>query len=318
VDFEIPVLELETKINELKRLEILTGQSSLDAIDKLQKRLEKAVADIYGKLTPAQKVQVARHPNRPYTLDYISHIFADFFELHGDRAFGDDQAIIGGTAKLDDEPVMVLGHQKGRNTKENIARCFGMAHPEGYRKAVRLFKMAEKFNRPIITFVDTPGAYPGIGAEERGQAEAIASALFEMAKLQVPMVTFIIGEGGSGGALGIAMGNRVIMLEHSIYAVISPEGCASILWNDQSFADKAADALKLTAKDLMKLGIIDEIIKEPLGGAHRNYKATAESVRASLVKNLGDLRKLSGEQLVEDRYKKYRVMGIFSDSPSLA
>ncbi|MDR0453891.1 MAG: acetyl-CoA carboxylase carboxyltransferase subunit alpha [Deferribacteraceae bacterium] len=259
LDFEVPILELEAKIEELKRMDILTGESSLNAINKLQNRLKTAKAEIYGKLTPSQKVQVARHPNRPYTMDYISHIFTDFFELHGDRAFGDDQAIVGGIAKLDGEPVMVIGHQKGRNTKENIARCFGMANPEGYRKAVRLFKIAETFNRPLITFVDTPGAYPGIGAEERGQAEAIAGALFEMAQLKIPMITFIIGEGGSGGALGIAMGNRVIMLEHSIYAVISPEGCASILWNDPSFADKAADALKLTATDLIKFGIIDEI-----------------------------------------------------------
>ncbi len=316
LDFEAPILEIEAKIEDLKRMDVLTDQSSLNAIKSLQKRLEKVKAEIYGKLTPTQKVQVARHPNRPYTLDYIQNIFTDFFELHGDRCFGDDQAIVGGTAKFNGEPVMVVGHQKGRNTKENIARNFGMAHPEGYRKAIRLFKMAAAFNRPIVTFVDTSGAFPGLGAEERGQAEAIARSLYEMTLLKVPMVTFIIGEGGSGGALGIAMGNRVFMLEHSIYAVISPEGCASILWKDASYAGKAADALKITAKDLLELGVIDGIVPEPAGGAHRDHKAVAENVRAVLKENLAALQKLSGEQLVENRYNKYRAIGVFSDSKS--
>ena len=313
LSFEVPIIELEEKIEELKKLDILTDESSQSSIESLEKKLEKTKEEIYKKLTPKDKVQVARHPSRPYTLDYINLLFTDFVELHGDRAFGDDQSIIGGTALFNYEPVIVVGHQKGRNTKENIARNFGMANPEGYRKAIRLFKMAEKFKRPVITFVDTPGAYPGIGAEERGQAEAIACSLFEMSTLKVPMVSVITGEGGSGGALGIAMGNRVLMLEHSIYAVISPEGCASILWKDAAQAPKAADALKLTAKDLYGLKVIDEIIPEPSGGAHRNHALVAERVGEAVRRHLDELKLLSGEDLVEDRYQKYRSMGVFAN-----
>lgn len=313
LSFEAPIIELENKIEELKRVDVLTDSSSNEEIQTLQKKLEKTTSEIYKKLTPIQKVQVARHPNRPYTLDYIRNIFTDFFELHGDRLFGDDQAIVGGTAVFNGKQVIVMGHQKGRNTKENISRNFGMANPEGYRKAVRLFKMAEKFNRPVITFVDTTGAYPGIGAEERGQAEAIAKALFEMSLLKVPIITFIIGEGGSGGALGIAMGNRIYMLEHSIYSVISPEGCASILWKDSSFADKAAEALKLTAQDILKLELIDGIVPEPMGGAHRDHKATAENLRTCIEKSLDELCAMTPEAIKMDRYNKFRAMGVYSE-----
>ncbi|MDR2870738.1 MAG: acetyl-CoA carboxylase carboxyltransferase subunit alpha [Deferribacteraceae bacterium] len=316
LDFEAPIIEIENKITELQQMDILTDKSSQQAIHNLQTRLSKVKKDIYSKLTPAQTVQVARHPNRPYTHDYIQYLFKDFTELHGDRTFGDDQAIIGGMATFNGTHVMVIGHQKGRNTKENIARNFGMANPEGYRKAVRLMKMADKFNRPVITFVDTAGAYPGIGAEERGQAEAIAKAIFETSLLRVPVISFIVGEGGSGGAIAIAMGNRVYMLEHSIYSVISPEGCASILWkgaNDPALVGKAADALKITAKDLKALNIIDGIVPEPEGGAHRNHEETAANIGKVLTKALNELEKLSPDDLMEDRYKKYRALGVFSE-----
>jgi len=313
LDFEAPILEIESRIDEIKNVSGL-GAGEIDAeLKTLEDKLAKLKANIYQKLTPPQKVLVARHPDRPYTMDYIDNIFTDFVELHGDRLYRDDPAIICGTAKLNGEPVLVMGHQKGRNTKENIHRNFGMANPEGYRKAQRMFKMAETFNRPIVTFVDTPGAYPGIGAEERGQAEAIAKSLMVMAELTVPMVTIVTGEGGSGGALGIAMGNRVAMLEHSIYAVISPEGCASILWKDAAFASKAAEALKLTSNDLKGLNIIDEIIKEPAGGAHRDYELTAERVKDFVIRSITDLKKMSREQLFEDRYQKFRSMGVFAE-----
>jgi len=313
LEFEAPILEIESRIEEIKNVSGL-GAGDIDKeLKSLEDKLEKIKKDVYKKLTPPQKVMVARHPNRPYTLDYIENIFSDFVELHGDRLFRDDPAIVCGTAKLNGEPVLVIGHQKGRNTKENIHRNFGMANPEGYRKAQRMFEMAENFNRPIITFVDTPGAYPGIGAEERGQAEAIARSLMMMAELSVPMVTVVTGEGGSGGALGIAMGNRVAMLEHSIYAVISPEGCASILWKDAAYAGKAAEALKLTSEDLKNLGIIEEIIKEPDGGAHRDPKLTADRVKDFILRSLNDLKKMSREQIFEDRYQKFRNMGIFAE-----
>jgi acetyl-CoA carboxylase carboxyl transferase subunit alpha len=313
LEFEAPILEIESRIEEIKNVSGL-GAGDIDKeLKSLEDKLDKIKKDVYKKLTPPQKVMVARHPDRPYTLDYIENVFTDFVELHGDRLFRDDPAIVCGTAKLNGEPVLVIGHQKGRNTKENIHRNFGMANPEGYRKAQRMFEMAENFNRPIITFVDTPGAYPGIGAEERGQAEAIARSLMMMAELSVPMVTVVTGEGGSGGALGIAMGNRVAMLEHSIYAVISPEGCASILWKDASYAGKAAEALKLTSEDLIKLGIIDEIIKEPDGGAHRDHKLTASRVKDFILRSLNDLKKMSREQIFEDRYQKFRNMGVFAE-----
>jgi len=313
LDFEAPILEIESRIEEIKNVSGL-GAGDIDKeLKSLTDKLDKLKKDIYKKLTAPQKVLVARHPDRPYTMDYIDSIFTDFVELHGDRLYRDDPAMVCGTAKLNGEPVIVIGHQKGRNTKENIHRNFGMANPEGYRKAQRMFQMAENFNRPIVTFIDTPGAYPGIGAEERGQAEAIAKSLMMMAELTVPMVTIVTGEGGSGGALGIAMGNRVAMLEHSIYAVISPEGCASILWNDAAYAGKAAEALKLTAKDLKELDIIDEIIQEPAGGAHRDYQLTGERVKDFIIRSITDLKKMSREQLFEDRYQKFRNMGIFAE-----
>jgi len=313
LEFETPIFELEKKIEELKNMSSLSDQDMKQELHSLEKKLDKVKSNIYKSLTPPQKVLVARHPQRPYLLDYIKMLFTDFVELHGDRNFRDDPAIIGGMAKFEGEPVVVVGHQKGRNTKENIHRNFGMAHPEGYRKALRIFEMAEKFNRPIISFIDTPGAFPGIGAEERGQAEAIARNLREMAGLTVPFISVISGEGGSGGALGIAMGNRVLMLEHSIYAVISPEGCASILWKDASYSGRAAEALKLTAQDLKKLKVIDEIIQEPLGGAHRDYITTAENVRQAVIKHLGELKQLSPERLFEYRCEKYMAMGVFAE-----
>ncbi|TCK60523.1 acetyl-CoA carboxylase carboxyltransferase subunit alpha [Seleniivibrio woodruffii] len=313
LDFEAPIVEIEAQLDELRNLPGLNGDQMNKEIASLEDKLAKVRANIYKRLTPQQKVMVARHPDRPYTLDYIQNIFTDFTELHGDRQFRDDPALICGMAKLNGEPVMVIGHQKGRNTKENIHRNFGMVNPEGYRKSQRLFEMADRFKRPVITFVDTPGAYPGIGAEERGQAEAIAKSLMVMAEIKVPMITVIAGEGGSGGALAIAMGNRVGMLEHSVYAVISPEGCASILWKDASYAGRAAEALKLTSKDLKELNIIDEIIEEPMGGAHRNHPATAVKVKDFIVRNLEELKKMTPEQLFEDRYQKFRNMGVFAE-----
>lgn len=313
LDFEAPIVEIEAQLDELRNLPGLNSDQMNKEITSLEDKLAKVRANIYKRLTPQQKVMVARHPDRPYTLDYIQNIFTDFTELHGDRLFREDPALVCGMAKLDGEPVMVIGHQKGRNTKENIHRNFGMVNPEGYRKSQRLFEMADMFKRPVITFVDTPGAYPGIGAEERGQAEAIARSLMVMAGLKVPMITVIAGEGGSGGALAIAMGNRIGMLEHSIYAVISPEGCASILWKDASYAGKAAEALKLTSKDLKELNIIDEIIEEPMGGAHRNHPATAVKVKDFIVRNLAELKTMTPDQLFEDRYQKFRNMGVFAE-----
>jgi acetyl-CoA carboxylase carboxyl transferase subunit alpha len=311
--FEREIIELEKKINELKNLTEIGEENLHGEIDNLVKKLSKVKENIYKNLTPAQKVMVARHPNRPYTLDYIKLIFTDFVELHGDRLFRDDPAIVSGIAKFEGDHVVVVGHQKGRNTKENIYRNFGMANPEGYRKALRIFKQAAKFGRPIITFVDTPGAYPGIGAEERGQAEAIARNIMEMAGLPVPIITVISGEGGSGGALGIAVANRVLMLEHSIYSVISPEGCASILWKDASYAEKAAEYLKLTAEDILKFKVIDEIIPEPFGGAHRDHEEAANNVAKGLKKHLNELKKMSSEELINQRINKYRNIGVFGE-----
>jgi len=313
LDFEAPILEIESRLDEIRNISGAGDDELHKEVTVLEEKLAKMKANIYKKLTPPQKVLVARHPDRPYTQDYIDHIFTDFTELHGDRLFKDDPAIVCGTAKLNGEPVMVMGHQKGRNTKDNIHRNFGMANPEGYRKTQRMFDLAERFGRPIISFVDTPGAYPGIGAEERGQAEAIAKSLMVMAELTVPMVTIIAGEGGSGGALAIAMGNKVGMLEHSIYAVISPEGCASILWKDAAYAPKAADALKLTSKDLKGLNVIDEIIEEPDGGAHRDYELTASRVKDFIMRSLSEMKSMSKEELFEDRYQKFRNMGVFSE-----
>lgn len=305
MEFEKPIAELEKKIEELRALGL--GDLSTE-INALESKVEEKRQEIFNNLTRWQKAQVARHINRPFTLDYIKYLFTDFNELHGDRNFGDDHAIVGGLARFDGQPVMVVGHQKGRDTKEKVFRNFGMPNPEGYRKALRLFRMAEQFNLPIITFVDTPGAYPGIGAEERGQAEAIARNLREMAELKVPVIVCVTGEGGSGGALAIAVGNRVLMLEHSIYAVISPEGCAAILWSDGTKGAQAAEALKPSAQDIIELGVIDEIIHEPVGGAHRDHEATAQAMGSAIRQHLAELREMTPEQLVEDRYQKFRAM----------
>ncbi|MDK9717970.1 MAG: acetyl-CoA carboxylase carboxyltransferase subunit alpha [Trichlorobacter sp.] len=310
MEFEKPIAELEKKIEELRAL----GAGDLTAeINALESKVEEKRQEIFNNLTRWQKAQVARHINRPFTQDYIQHLFTDFNELHGDRNFGDDHAIVGGLARFDGQPVMVVGHQKGRDTKEKVFRNFGMPNPEGYRKALRLFQMAEQFNLPIITFVDTPGAYPGIGAEERGQAEAIARNLREMASLTVPIIVCITGEGGSGGALAIAVGNRVLMLEHSVYAVISPEGCAAILWSDGTKGQQAAEALKPAAQDIIELGVIDEIIHEPVGGAHRDHEATTQAMGSAIRRHLSELKEMTPEQLVEDRYQKFRAMTRMAD-----
>ncbi len=306
MEFEKPLMELEKKINELAALS--GGMDLTNEIAKLEKKADEMRADIFSNLSRWQTAQIARHINRPFTMDYLNLIFTGFTELHGDRLFGDDHAIVGGLARLDDEPVMVIGHQKGRDTKEKVFRNFGMPNPEGYRKALRLMQMAEQFKLPIITLVDTPGAFPGIGAEERGQAEAIARNLREMASLTVPIIVVITGEGGSGGALAIAVGDRVLMLEYSVYAVISPEGCAAILWSDGTKGAQAAEALKITAQDIKELNVIDEIVKEPLGGAHRDHEAMAKSLHEALARNLAELKKIPAEDLVEQRYQKFRKM----------
>jgi acetyl-CoA carboxylase carboxyl transferase subunit alpha len=310
MEFEKPLAELEKKIQELHAMSTDTMDLKAE-IGKLEKRAERMRQEIFSGLNRWQTAQVARHINRPFTMDYLNLIFTDFTELHGDRNYGDDHAIVAGLANLDGEPVMVMGHQKGRDTKEKVFRNFGMPNPEGYRKALRLMEMAERFKLPIITFVDTPGAFPGIGAEERGQAEAIARNLREMARLTVPVIVVITGEGGSGGALAIAVGDRVLMLEFSVYAVISPEGCAAILWSDGTKGAQAAEALKLTAKDIKDLEVIDEIVNEPLGGAHRDHKAMAEALHEVLSRNLQELKKLPAEELVEQRYQKFRKMSRF-------
>lgn len=307
LEFEKPIAELEKKIEELNALTLQGLDISAD-VANLEERVEAMRAEIFSDLSRWQTAQVARHINRPFTLDYIKHMFTEFVELHGDRNFGDDHAIVGGLARFDGQPIMVIGHQKGRDTKEKVYRNFGMPNPEGYRKALRLMQMAEQFKLPVITFVDTPGAYPGIGAEERGQAEAIARNLREMAALKTPIIVCVTGEGGSGGALAIAVGDRILMLEHSVYAVISPEGCAAILWSDGTKGEMAAEALKPTAQDIIKLGVIDEIIKEPVGGAHRDHEATARNMKEAIARNLAELNRMTPEQLVEGRYNKFRAM----------
>ena len=312
LDFEKPILELERKIEELKKF---TSSENIDLsseIKKLEDKLDKVKREVFEGLTPWQRVQIARHPKRPYTFDYINLIMTDFAEIHGDRVFGDDKALVCGLAKIDGQKVVVMGHQKGRDTKENLMRNFGSAHPEGYRKAMRIMKLGEKFKLPIIIFIDTPGAYPGIGAEERGQAEAIAYNLMEMARVKVPIICFIIGEGGSGGALGIGVGDRICVLENAYYSVISPEGCAAILWKDRARAPDAAKALKLTAQDLLDMGLIDEIVREPLGGAHRDPAKTASAIKESIKKHLKELSALAPAALIEARYEKYRKIGAFS------
>ncbi len=311
LDFEKPIVELEEKILELQQSAQNSDLDVSDEVAKLRARVETLGKEIFSSLEPWQRVQLARHPRRPTTLDYIERIFEDYKELHGDRAYADDPAIVGGMARLGDRHVMLIGHQKGRDTKSNIRRNFGMPHPEGYRKALRLMRLAAKFGRPVITFVDTPGAYPGVGAEERGQAEAIAHNLLEMAGLPVPILVFVTGEGGSGGALAIAVGDRVTMLENSIYSVISPEGCAAILWKDQSKANQAAAAMRITAEDVSGFGVVDRVLNEPVGGAHRDPDGMAAMLRDALVQDLEALEGVDTQQLLDDRLQKYLNMGVF-------
>jgi len=312
LEFERPIVQLRNKIAELKEFTKTADVDLSSEIEKLELRLEKLEKDIYNNIKPWDRVQIARHPNRPTTLDYIANLFDGFFECHGDRTFGDDEAIVGGVARFRGLPVTVIGHQRGKDTKENIRRNFGMPHPEGYRKALRLMKQADKFNRPIICFIDTKGAYPGKAAEERGQSEAIARNLFEMAGLKVPVICIVIGEGGSGGALALGVGNRMYMLENSTYSVISPEGAAAILWKDSALAKKAAESMKITAPDLKELGVIDDIIPEIKGGAHKDVKGQAEAIDNFLKKSLKELLELSEEELVADRYNRFRTIGEYS------
>lgn len=310
LDFEKPIVELEKKIQDLKGFISDKKIDLTSEVGRLEEKLEHLRKDTYGNLTPWQRVQLARHPQRPYTLDYIAMLMTDFMELHGDRSFADDKAIVGGFARLDNQKVMVIGHQKGRDTKENLKRNFGCAHPEGYRKALRLMQMAEKFDTPLVIFIDTPGAYPGVGAEERGQAQAIALNLREMMSISVPIIATVIGEGGSGGALGIGIADRVFVLENAYYSVISPEGCAAILWKDGTKTPLAAQALKLTARDLLGMGLIDAVVPEPLGGAQRDPQKTAENIREILEPGLEELKGLEKEELLRLRYKKFRAMGV--------
>lgn len=314
LEIEKPLLDLEQKIKELKKVNLLGKIDLTSEIKALEKKAGELKRNIYGNLSAWDKVQLARHPLRPNTSDYIRAIFTDFTELHGDRFFADDAAIIGGPAKLNQKSVMIIGHQKGKDTKENLLRNFGMANPEGFRKAARLMKLAEKFRFPVISFIDTPGAYPGIAAEEHGQFEAIARNLFFMSTLQTPIIVVVIGEGGSGGALGIGVGDYVLMLENSIYSVISPEGCASILWRDASKAPKAAEALKLTADNLLEMKIIDEILPEPLGGVHRDSEVVYIAMKNKLLSLIDRFSKLKTEDLVNKRYDKFRKIGVFTEN----
>jgi acetyl-CoA carboxylase carboxyl transferase subunit alpha len=313
LDFEKPVIELEQKIQELRAHAAERGLDAGPELADLERKADAMRRQIYAALTPWQRVQLAKHPRRPYTLDYVERCFRDWTELKGDRHFGDDPAIVGGLAMLDDRPVMVIGHQKGRDTKENLYRRFGMANPEGYRKALRLMQLADRFRVPIVTLVDTPGAYPGLGGEERGQAEAIAVNLREMATFEVPIVTVIIGEGGSGGALGIAVSDVVLMFENAVYSVISPEGCAAILWRDAKKAPQAAEALKLTATDLLKLDVVDGVLPEPVGGAHRDHAAAAEALRDGLRRHLEALSGVPPYERVERRLLRFRRLGVFHE-----
>ncbi len=311
LDFEKPVVELEQKIEEMRKLS--DNLDIADEITTLEKKVSQLRENIFSNLTRWQRVQLARHPERPYTLDYISMMTTGFIELHGDRLFGDDKSIVGGFAKLDDQTVMMIGHQKGRDTKSNLFRNFGMPQPEGYRKALRLMKLAVKFGKPIITLLDTPGAYPGIEAEERGQAEAIARNLFEMSHLPVPIVVVVIGEGASGGALGIGVGDRILMLENTWYSVIAPESCSSILWRSWEYKEQAAEALRLTARDLLEQKIIDRIVPEPPGGAHRNPQQAATVLKDTLIEELRPLKKMKPEKLIERRIEKFSVMGAWNE-----
>jgi acetyl-CoA carboxylase carboxyl transferase subunit alpha len=315
LDFEKPIAELQRKLEELTRHRDThsIGVNFAEEISQIEKKIAETRREIFSNLTAWQRVQLARHPKRPFTLDYLQHTFSDFQEIHGDRLFAEDRAVVGGFAKLDENKVVVIGTQKGRDTKENIRRNFGSAHPEGYRKALRLMRLADKFGLPIVTLIDTAGAYPGIGAEERHIAEAIAVNLREMMLLEVPIIAVVIGEGGSGGALGIGVADRVLILENAYYSVISPEGCAAILWKDRTAASKAAAALKITAKDLIELGLADEVVPEPLGGAHNDLKATATSLKGALLQNLDQLRKASTPDRLKSRYAKFRAHGHFQE-----
>ncbi|MGZ9583233.1 acetyl-CoA carboxylase carboxyltransferase subunit alpha [Paenibacillus marinisediminis] len=312
--FEQPLKELKAKIAELKRFGEEKNIDFSEEINRLEERYKRLAEEIYTNITPSQKMHLARHQQRPTTLDFISHVFTDFVELHGDRLFGDDLAIVGGIARLGGVPVTVIGHQRGKDTKDNIARFFGSPHPEGFRKAMRLMQQADKFGRPIITFIDTKGAYPGNTAEERGQAEAIARNLRDMAMLGVPVICVVIGEGGSGGALALGVGNRVLMLENAIYSVISPNGAASILWKDASKADQAAEAMKITGNDLLEMEIVEEVIPEPRGGAHKDVPAASEEIKKALIKHLAELMPMTADELREDRYDKFRKIGKFKTS----
>ena len=311
--FEKPIVELEKKLEELRTFSEEQDIDVTDEVSRMEKKLEQTRQDIYMNLTAWQKVQMARHPNRPYTRDYISKITTGFTELRGDRLFSDDRAIIGGFAMMDNQKVMILGTQKGRDTKSNLECNFGCPYPEGYRKALRLMRLANKFGVPIVTLIDTPGAYPGIESEERHIAEAIAVNLREMFTFTVPIISVVIGEGGSGGALGIGISNQILLLEHAYYSVISPEGCAAILWKDREYANKAAEALKITAQDLLKSGLADEIIREPLGGAHKDLAEVSENLKKCVLKHLVKLNKMSAQELLDDRYAKFRAMGEFDE-----
>lgn len=313
LDFELPVAELENKIDELRFVQSDSAVDISEEIGRLRTKTENQLKDIYSRLTPWQIAQVARHPQRPYTLDYISLMFTDFYELHGDRSFADDPAIVGGLARLNGQSVMVIGHQKGRDLKERTLRNFGMPRPEGYRKALRLMELAEKYKIPVITLVDTPGAYPGIGAEERGQSEAIGKNLIVMSGLRVPIISVIIGEGGSGGALAIAVGDALLMLQYSTYSVISPEGCASILWKSADKAPEAAETLGITAQRLKALGLIDKIVTEPLGGAHRDHQQMADSLKKAIADSLRAFQDLDTESLITQRHARIRALGKFKE-----
>ena len=314
LEFEQPVADLETKIDELRYVQNESAVDISEEIDRLSKKSLQLTKDIYASLTPWQVTQIARHPQRPYTLDYVSEIFTDFHELHGDRHFADDQSIVGGLARFNGQACMVIGHQKGRDTRERGVRNFGMSRPEGYRKALRLMKLAEKFGLPVFTFVDTPGAYPGIGAEERGQSEAIGRNIFEMAQLEVPIVVTIIGEGGSGGALALSVGDQLLMLQYSIYSVISPEGCASILWKTLERAADAAEQLGITAHRLKALGLVDKIVTEPVGGGHRDIKAMAAHLKRALNDALRQISDLKPKELLQRRYERLQTCGRFTDT----
>jgi acetyl-CoA carboxylase carboxyl transferase subunit alpha len=315
LDFEKPIVELEDRIRELKRREV-REPSFASELRRLEERVIALQKEIYDELTVWQKVQLSRHPDRPYFLDYVERLFDDVVELHGDRLYGDDPAIVAGFARFAGRSVAIVGHQKGRTTKEKMRRNFGMAHPEGYRKAMRVMELANRFGRPVLTFIDTPGAYPGIGAEERGQSEAIGKSLLVMSRLRVPVIATVLGEGGSGGALALGVANRVLMMQFATYSVITPEGCASILWRDGSRAPEAASQLKLLASDALALGVVDEVIEEPVGGAHRDPDEAARRLGSALRRQLEELEALDGAALIEQRYRKFRAMGVVSEKPA--